>query len=184
MTQTPKQWATTGFIIGVATALAAIAMIFFLTRNDTANAAQTQRPPVNAPVNAAVAMPSTPAPVEPAPADKSPALLAGTLELEPSAAGKVNLPAVVFIIARAEGLTSHGHPLLAKRVDVKAFPVNFTLSAQDSMMGQPPPNRVSLEARVDTDGDATTKEPGAPIGSIESISIGTTNVKLVLKPKN
>ena len=166
MTQTPKQWATTGFIIGVATALAAIAMIFFLTRNDTANAAPAQPP------------------APPAATAKSPALLSGTLELEPSVAGKVNLPAVVFVIARAEGLLSHGHPLLAKRVDVKAFPANFTLSAEDSMMGQPPPNRVSLEARVDTDGDATTKEPGAPIGSIESIAIGTTNVKLVLKPKN
>jgi hypothetical protein len=161
MTQTPKQWATTGFIIGVATGLAAIAMIFFVMRNDTANAAQTQPAPVTA---------------------KSPALLSGTLELEPSAAGKVTLPTVVFVIARAEGLLSHGHPLLAKRIDVQAFPASFTLSAEDSMMGQPPPNRVSLEARIDRDGDATTREPGSPIASIESIAIGTTNVKLVLKP--
>jgi hypothetical protein len=159
MTQTPKQWATTGFIIGVATGLAAIAMIFFVMRNDTANAAQP-------------------------PAAKSPALLAGTLELEPSAAGKVTLPAVVFLIARAEGLETHGHPLLAKRIDVRAFPVTFTLGAEDSMMGQPPPNRVSLEARIDRDGDATTREPGAPTASIASIAIGTSNVKLVLKPKN
>jgi hypothetical protein len=156
MTQTPKQWATTGFIIGVATGLAAIAMIFFVMRNDTANAA----------------------PVTP----KSPALLSGTLELEPSV--KVNLPTVVFVIARAEGLLSHGHPLLAKRIDVKAFPASFTLSAEDSMMGQPPPNRVSLEARIDRDGDATTREPGSPIATVESIAIGTSNVELVLRSKN
>jgi len=162
MTQTPKQWATTGFIIGVATGLAALAMIFFVMRNDTANAAQTQ--PTPPPVTA-----------------KSPALLSGTIELEPSA-GNVTLPAVVFLIARAEGLQTHGHPLLARRVDVKAFPYSFTLTAEDSMMGQPPPNKVSLEARIDRDGDATTREPNAPTASIASVAIGTTNIKLVLKP--
>lgn len=175
MTQTPKQWATTGFIIGVATGLAGIALIFFVMRNDNAVAATA---------NASIVAPGEPAPAPPPPAGKSPALLAGTLELEPSAAAHVALPAVVFVIARAEGVVTHGHPLLAKRIDVKAFPASFTLSAEDSMMGQPPPNRVSLEARIDRDGDATTREPGAPIASIESIAIGTTTVKLVLKPKS
>lgn len=179
MTQTPKQWATTGFIIGVGTGIAAVAMIFFLLRNDSAIAAQQPQTPM-----ASAAMVTPPEPAPPPLTDKSPALLAGTLELEPSAAGKVALPAVVFVIARGEGMQLHGHPLLAKRIDVRAFPAPFTLGSEDSMMGQPPPNRVSLEARVDRDGDATTREPGAPIASIDSVAIGTTNIKLVLKPKN
>jgi hypothetical protein len=165
MTQTPKQWATTGFIIGIASGLAAAAMMFFLMRTDTASAATGGAPPSTRPAAAA-------------------SLLAGTIELEPSAAGKVSLPTVVFVIARAEGLQTHGHPLLAKRIDVRAFPVTFALSAEDSMMGQPPPKRVSIEARVDRDGDATTREPGAPIATLDSVAIGTTNLKLVLKPKS
>ncbi len=48
----------------------------------------------------------------------------------------------------------------------------------------PPHSDVSLEARIDRDGDATTREPGVPTASLDSVAIGTTNVKLVLTPRS
>jgi hypothetical protein len=181
MTQTPKQWATTGFIIGVASGIAAALLIFFIMRSQPAAAAQSQPAPAAA-VVAAPAPPAHPAPS--AQTQQSPPLIAGTIELEPSAKAKVALPAIVFVIARGEGLQSHGHPLLAKRVDVSAFPASFTLGSEDSMIGTPPPKRMSIEARIDRDGDATTREPGAPTATLDSVAVGTTDLKLVLKPKN
>jgi hypothetical protein len=162
MTQTPKQWITTGFIIGMTTSIAAVILIFFLTRNEqTATAAQ----PV-----------ASPAPVA------DPALISGTIELDSSIAGKVALPAIMFVVAR--GADQQGHPVLAKRLDVRSFPVTFTLGPKDSMMGQAPSNRVSLEARVDLDGDAGTREPGAPAASMGAVTLGTNDVRLVLKSAN
>ena len=105
-------------------------------------------------------------------------LFSGTIELEPSA--DAALPTSVFVIARAEGLPQ-GQPLLAKRFEVQSFPLKFSLGPEDSMMGQPAPARMSLEARVDRDGDATTREPGAPAASLDSVAAGTTGVKLVLR---
>jgi hypothetical protein len=174
MTQTPKQWAATGFIVGVACGILAMFIVFFLKRNEsTAAAAQ----PVAIPAPMAAANSLAPVSVR----TRSQRFISGTIELDPSAARSVALPTIVFVIARGEGLRLHGHPLLAKRLDVRSFPVDFTLGSEDSMMGQAPPARVSLEARVDRDGDATTREPGAPAALLESVTLGTEDVKLVLK---
>lgn len=175
MTQTPKQWATTGFIVGLACGIVAVFIVnFFLKRNESmATAAQ----PVAIPASMAEANSLAPVSVR----TRSQRFISGTIELDPSVAAKVALPTIVFVIARGEGLRLHGHPLLAKRLDVRSFPVDFTLGSEDSMMGQAPPNRVSLEARVDRDGDATTREPGAPAALLESVRLGTEDVKLVLK---
>ncbi len=108
--------------------------------------------------------------------DAVPTLISGTIELDASA--RVTLPAIVFVVARGEG---GGHPVLAKRLDVRSFPVKFTLGPDDSMMGQEPPSRVSLEARVDLDRDASTREPGAPVVVLDSVTLGTENLRLVLK---
>jgi hypothetical protein len=93
--------------------------------------------------------------------------------------GSVSTPAVVFVIARDE--TKKGHPLLAKRIDVRAFPATFSLGPADLMMGTPPPARIFLEARVDSDGDAATKEPGAPHASLDGVAVGSTNLRLRLE---
>ncbi len=107
------------------------------------------------------------------------ATISGTIELDPSVAGKVHLPAIVFVTARDE--VKQGAPLLAKRLDVRRFPVAFSLGTQDAMMGAVPPPRVSLEARIDLDGDAATREPGTPSASIDSVAMGATNVVLRLR---
>ncbi len=155
MTQTPKQWATTGFIIGVASGIAAALMIFFLMRNDASAAPQ------------------------PASQKPSATTISGSIELDPSVAGKAPSPATVFVIARDQA--KKGHPVLAKRLNVKHFPVPFSLGPEDAMMGQVPPSRVFLEARIDLDGDAATREPGAPSASINSVAIGSKGVVLRLR---
>ena len=106
-------------------------------------------------------------------------LLAGTIELDRAIADSVSGPVTVFVIARDKN--GKGHPLLAKRIDVASFPAKFSLGPEDSMVGQAPPGHVSLEARIDLDRDATTREPGAPATKLESVAIGSRNVTLRLK---
>lgn len=45
-----------------------------------------------------------------------------------------------------------------------------------------PPAFVSLEARIDLDGDAMTRETHSPSARLASVKLGATDVKLTLKP--
>lgn len=65
---------------------------------------------------------------------------------------------VLFIYARAAGVSS-GPPAAVKRLPASGFPVTVELSAADSMMGQPLPDAMRIEARLDSDGNAMTKSP-------------------------
>jgi len=181
------------FALGAGSALVVVALAFFAVRHDgRADVVMAQ------PVPAAVTQESAPAvqvmttgelpphaksphtmPPIPAPAADAPSVLSGIIELDPAAATKVSGKVIVFVIARAG--TGKGHPVFAKRLDVTSFPAAFSLSAADSMMGQAPPDTVSLEARIDLDGDAMTKEPGAPSAKNEAVAIGSHDVKLTLR---
>jgi hypothetical protein len=197
---TSRVSAKSAFAFGVGSALAVGAIVFFVLHHDGRAAAATVAPH---PARAEASIPAMPAPSDPTvtatepkpipghamhpvspavPAD-SPSLISGTISLDPSAAHSVTGKAIVFIIARSGSAGGKGvHPVFAKRLDVTSFPIAFSLSAQDSMMGQAPPAKVSLEARIDLDGDAMTREPGVPSAKIDSVAIGSSNVSLVLKP--
>lgn len=84
---------------------------------------------------------------------------------------------VVYVIARAEG-ASGGHPVAVKRINAAAFPLTVDLSDADSMMGQPFPSKVRVEARLDSDGDVGTNDPGDPKAFVEGVGAGSS---LVLK---
>ncbi len=191
--------ARSGFFLGVATAAIIGALAFAAVRYDgnsktttnaqvapvtTAAAATTETFPLAEHVAAmtgtqeSVVAPTAPALVSP----KAPAttLLSGTIELDPSAASSVHGTVTVFVIARDK--KGKGHPIFAKRLDVASFPTKFTLGPQDSMMGGAPPDTVSVEARIDLDHDAMTKEPGAPSAKIESVTMGSKDLTLTLKP--
>ena len=81
------------------------------------------------------------------------------------------------------GIPLEGMPFLhfAKRLDVTSFPVTFSLSARDSMMAQPPSDHLRLEARIDRDGDAITRETGSPSATIDSVPLGAHDVTLKLR---
>lgn len=193
--------ARNGFLLGIGTAAIIGALAIAAVRYDgtakavpppaepvaTSNAAVTDTFPVAEHVAAMSGTTETSAPEAAAantqmpPSSKAPqsVLLAGTIALDPSAADKVNGPVTVFVIARDKA--GKGHPILAKRLDVTSFPTKFALGPGDSMMGGTPPNTVSLEARIDLDRDAMTKEPNAPSMKIETVAIGATDVVLTLK---
>lgn len=87
--------------------------------------------------------------------------------------------AILFITARAAGQTS-GPPAAAKRMQVSTFPVEFSLTDADSMMGQPLPERMRIDARLDRDGDPLTKE-GDPSASLDVVAVGAADVVLPLQ---
>lgn len=165
MTRASKQWATTGFIIGVGAGIAIVVIAFIFLRGTPQATA--------APVIASAA-------VAPVPAASGKPLLAGTITLDPTAAAKVSGPSIVFVIVRGSG--AKGHPVLAKRLDIASFPATFALTAEDSMMGGgAPPARVALEVRIDRDGDAMTKEPGAPSATLQNVAMGSSNLTVTLR---
>lgn len=90
-----------------------------------------------------------------------------TLSLDPSATVKSG---VVYVIARGGA----GHPLAVRRVEATAFPLTLELGGGDSMMSAPLPDKFRLEARLDTDGDAGTKDASDPRAALDGVSAGAT----------
>lgn len=113
------------------------------------------------------ATPATPAPA----GDRS---ITVTVDLDASANGKTG---VLYVMARNP---LGGPPVAVKRFASPSFPVTFSMSSADSMMGQQLPDKFRLEARLDSDGDAATKPPTDPAASQEGVTPGAT-VKLALK---
>ena len=119
--------------------------------------------------------PATAAPA-PAPATNGPSVHV-TLTL----AGAAPSPnAVLFIIARAAGQTA-GPPAAVKRIAGPTFPLDIDLSAADSMMGQPLPATIRIEARIDSDGDPLTKNPSDPHAAQDGVATNGTKVSLALQ---
>jgi hypothetical protein len=185
------------FALGAGSALVVGALAVFAVRHDgraeaavvpapvQAEASTVAMPPQNEPATTA-ATTTAPAVIPghvmhpAAPAADAPSVLSGTIALDASVAKSVTGKVIVFVIARTGG-AGKGHPVFAKRLDVTSFPVTFSLSAQDSMMGQAPPDHVTLEARIDLDGDAMTHEANAPSAKHESVAVPSHDVTLVLK---
>jgi tetratricopeptide (TPR) repeat protein len=63
---------------------------------------------------------------------------------------------IIYVIARG---AEAGHPVAVRRIDTNAFPVTLDLGGEDSMMGGALPEKVRIEARLDSDGDAGTNDP-------------------------
>jgi cytochrome c-type biogenesis protein CcmH/NrfG len=97
-----------------------------------------------------------------------------TLDLDPSAQGKSG---VLFVMARNP---AGGPPYAVKRLNVSSFPTTITIGQADSMMGQQLPNTFRLEARLDSDGNATTKPPSDPSALQDNVVTGSS-VRLALK---
>jgi hypothetical protein len=193
--KTSRTSARNGFLLGIGTAAIIGALAIVAVRYDGTAKATIVPPPEPvaaapaampiadhiAAMNAAADTASAGVTTAPTSSSKAPAavLLSGTIALDPSVAGSVNGPVTIFVIARDKA--GKGHPILAKRLDVTSFPAKFTLGAGDSMMGGAPPPNVSIEARIDLDRDAMTKELNAPAAKIETVALGATDVVLTLK---
>jgi tetratricopeptide (TPR) repeat protein len=105
--------------------------------------------------------------------------VAGTVDVDPSIRGKLPAGGILFVFARPAG-GSAGPPLAVKRLPAR-FPASFELSEADSMMGQPLPDQLLIEARLDEDGDPTTRPPTDPKARLDGVKVGRTDLRLVLK---
>jgi cytochrome c-type biogenesis protein CcmH len=99
-----------------------------------------------------------------------------TLNLDGDAKSKSG---VLFVIARAAGQTA-GMPIAVKRLTASSFPLDVDISTADSMMGKPLPPMVSIEARLDSDGDAMTRTPGDPRAFADGVASGA-KISMLLK---
>lgn len=100
----------------------------------------------------------------------------GTIEAPAGTAG-----AVLFLFVRPAGETG-GPPLAVQRIPAPAFPLAFAIGPEDAMVASGPfPERVTIEARLDGDGNAMTEEPGDLSARSESAP-GASGVTLVLAP--
>ncbi len=114
-----------------------------------------------------------------APAATEAAAIHVTLDVDPASKSKLTGNGVLYIIARAAGVTA-GPPVAVKRIPAGQFPLSFDIGSADSMMGQPIPPQVRLEARLDHDGDAATRSPNDLDVVADPVASGAT-VKLILK---
>ena len=116
---------------------------------------------------------ATPAAETPSAAPAGPSVTVN-LTLDPSA---VSRSGVLFVIARNP---QGGPPVAVKRVMASSFPMTVQLTSADSMLGQPLPESFRVEARLDSDGNATTKPATDPSGSQDGVGPGAT-VTVALK---
>jgi cytochrome c-type biogenesis protein CcmH len=103
----------------------------------------------------------------------------GTVRLASGLEGRVPAGAVLFIIARRGDA---GPPLAVKRIREPGFPLDFTLGPEDRMIQSIPfagPLRIS--ARVDSDGNAMSRNPGDMSGAAGSdVQPGARGVDVVI----
>jgi Flp pilus assembly protein TadD len=114
----------------------------------------------------------------PAAASNDPKRIEVQLTISPAARARV-ANGVIFVIARAAGVTA-GPPVAAKRFALADLSGPITISSADSMMGQPLPDRVRIDVRLDSDGDPITRPATDPAASQDNVAAGST-VSLVLK---
>lgn len=117
------------------------------------------------------------APAAEAAAETAP--VSGVVRLAPELAGRVPANGVLFIVARRGGA---GPPLAVKRIESPTFPLAFELGPDDRMIqAMPFAGPLQLTARVDGDGNATTRTPGDLQGAAPApVDPGATNVEIVL----
>jgi hypothetical protein len=93
------------------------------------------------------------------PAAGEPAPVSGTITLGSGFERQVPAGAILFLIARKG--QGGGPPLAVKRIEAPKFPLAFSLGPADRMIQQMPfEGPLQLSARLDTDGNAMTREPG------------------------
>lgn len=136
--------------------------------------AQMQKPPAQLPPDHPP-MPGSGTAMPPATAPSQPIQL--TLALDPSS--KVT-GGIIYVIARG---VDAGHPVAVKRIETNAFPLTVDFGGDDTMMGATLPDKIRLEARLDSDGDAGTNDPADPRASANGVTAGSA-VTLTLARAN
>lgn len=82
----------------------------------------------------------------------------GTVVLPEALKARFVPGSILFVVARSLG--GNARPVAAQKIVPSDFPVDFSLTQADSMMGDPLPEEVDLLVRLDRDGDISTREEG------------------------
>ncbi len=103
----------------------------------------------------------------------------GVVSVAPALADRVPAGGVLFIIARPGAA---GPPLAVQRVPSPSFPLDFSIGPEDRMIRTLPfSGELQLTARLDGDGDATSRNPGDLQGRAAGAHApGATGVEIVL----
>jgi cytochrome c-type biogenesis protein CcmH len=109
----------------------------------------------------------------------SPNAVGGSLDLDPALRGQVT-GGVLFVIVREAGVEA-GPPLAVQRIVPTSFPLRFEIGQDDSMTGDSLPEEVRVEARLDSDGDPSTRPPTDPRAGADPVPLGTSDLALVLR---
>ena len=99
----------------------------------------------------------------------------------PKLKGNVDSQSTLFIIARSDA--AKGPPLAVKKIDRPVFPLSYSLGPENVMMqGMPFTGRVTITARLDKDGNPTTRQPGDLTGDYQKnpVTVGSKNIDIVL----
>lgn len=102
-----------------------------------------------------------------------------TVELSEAAKARAGEGGFLFVTARPAGVEA-GPPVAAKRLPVQDFPLELSLGPGDTMMGQPFPPSARIEARLDRDGDAATRDADDPRAMADGVAPGSA-LRLVLE---
>ncbi len=106
--------------------------------------------------------------------------VSGVIELDPALAGQAPAGATLFLMVR-EARLERGPPAAVKRISPAAFPLRFELSDADSMAGEPLPDPLRLEVRLDADGNAMTRDAADPVAVEDGVRAGASGLRLVLR---
>ncbi len=129
--------------------------------------------PMGAPAETAESQSGPASAPQEAPADPA-QTIRGTIEAPAGASGSV-----LFLFVRPASATG-GPPLAVQRIPSPTFPLEFAIGPQDAMVASSPfPERVTLEARLDGDGNAMTEEPG-DLSARSDTGPGASGVTLAL----
>ncbi|MGK0360503.1 MAG: hypothetical protein ACI9U2_002816 [Bradymonadia bacterium] len=114
--------------------------------------------------------------------------LAGTIALSAALKSDVKPGSVLFIIVRRdEGEGKRGMMIAAKKLPVPnadIFPLKYIVTGRDVMMaGTKLFGPVKVEARIDNDGDALSKNPGDITGGPIGVKTGAKDANFELKQK-
>jgi hypothetical protein len=106
-------------------------------------------------------------------------VVSGVLRLDDKVKDKVKAGDVIYLVAR--NAETPGPPLAVKRLVAQSWPVTFQLDGRDAMIeGTKMAGKVTVNARVDKDGDAATKTAGDVSGTSRPIALPADQVVITL----
>ena len=84
------------------------------------------------------------------------------------------LQEAVGLVPREAPTGGGGAPVAVSRLVASGFPLRFEVAGAL-------PDSVDIEARIDSDGDAMTRDPSEPVAEGRGLAAGSEDVRLVLR---